>query len=234
MTAEICRNCGLELWRDQINDGIDLCHACYFKINTTESPVSDEALLNNYKAKDIDGTAAWIGCLGCYNNGNLTGKWVPGLEAGDVVAAGLATVETVGDYTAPRCVQCFSDEFLVMDHERFYGFISEECAPSQAQEAAEILKEIEEEGIDPEAAGAWVRYTGQQWDLDGFQDSYQGEHNSFQDYAEELARELYGNQLDAARWPFSCIDWAHAARELSYDYFTEDSTRGTVFIFRNS
>jgi hypothetical protein len=36
MKSETCENCGLELWRDQINDGINLCHACYCKINLKE------------------------------------------------------------------------------------------------------------------------------------------------------------------------------------------------------
>ena len=198
-----------------------------------ENAVSDEALLNNYKEKNISGPAVWIGCLGCYNNGSLFGKWVPGLEAGDIVAAGLASLETVGDYTAPRCVRCFSDEFAALDHENFYGFLRGECSTVEAQEAAETLEEIERAGIDLEAAGAWREFTGQAWDQNSFEDTFQGEHDSFQEYAEELARDIYGDQLDAARWPFSCINWEHAARELSYDYHTEDSTRGTVFIFRN-
>ncbi len=176
---------------------------------------------------------AWIGCLGCYNSGTLFGKWVPGIEAVDLEAAGLAKVQTVGDYTAPRCVRCFGDEFWVMDHDNYYGFIKGECSPQEAQEAAELMESIQGEGIEIAAASAWISFTGQAWDLDSFQDSYQGERDSFQEYAEELARELYGEQLDAARWPFSCIDWEHAARELSYDYHTEEAPGGGVFIFRN-
>ena len=77
-----------------------------------------------------------------------------------------------------------------------------------------------------------ARFAPQKPLLISVQDSYQGEHDSFQEYAEELARELYREQLDAARWPFSCINWEHAARELSYDYHTENAPGGGVFIFR--
>ncbi len=179
-----------------------------------------------------DTPSAWIGCLSCYNNGSLFGKWIPGTQAADLEAAGLAKVETVGEYTAPRCVRCFGDEFAVLDHENFHGFIDGECSVTEAQEAADLIESIEAEGIDIAAAAAWISFTGQAWDLDSFQDSYQGEHDSFQEYAEELARELYGDQLDAARWPFSCINWEHAARELSYDYHTEDAPGGGVYVFR--
>jgi antirestriction protein len=176
---------------------------------------------------------AWIGCLSCYNSGSLFGKWIEGTQAADLEAAGLAKVQTVGDYTAPRCVRCFGDEFAVLDHENYHGFIKGECSTVEAQEAAELIESIQREGIEIAAAGAWISFTGQAWNLDSFQDSYQGERDSFQDYAEELARELHGEQLDAARWPFSCINWEHAARELSYDYHTEEAPGGGVFIFRN-
>ena len=179
-----------------------------------------------------DQASAWIGCLGCYNNGSLFGKWVPGIEAADLEAAGLAKVETVGEYTAPRCVRCFGDEFAVLDHENYYGFIEGECGVTEAQEAAELIASIEAQGIDIAAAAAWISYTGQAWDRSSFEDSFQGEHDSFQEFAEELARDIYGDEIDAARWPFSCINWEHAARELSWDYHTEDAPGGGVFIFR--
>lgn len=31
-----CKSCGNELWLDGITDKIDLCHACYIKLNTKE------------------------------------------------------------------------------------------------------------------------------------------------------------------------------------------------------
>ena len=39
----------------------------------------------------------------------------------------------------------------------------------------------------------------------------------FEDYARELADDI-GAMPDAYTWPISCIDWEHAARELSWDY----------------
>ena len=39
----------------------------------------------------------------------------------------------------------------------------------------------------------------------------------FKDYAQELAEDCCDMPADAA-WPFRCIDWAQAARELQMDY----------------
>lgn len=40
----------------------------------------------------------------------------------------------------------------------------------------------------------------------------------FEDYAEEMAGDLYGAQIVDAEWPFSHIDWAAAAEALKMDY----------------
>jgi hypothetical protein len=40
----------------------------------------------------------------------------------------------------------------------------------------------------------------------------------FEDYARDLASDLYGKEVDEVRWPFTCIDWKQAARELQMDY----------------
>ena len=39
----------------------------------------------------------------------------------------------------------------------------------------------------------------------------------FQDYAEDLADDL-GLTGRGEEWPFTCIDWVQAARELQHDY----------------
>ena len=170
---------------------------------------------------------AWVGCLGCYNSGSLRGKWIDGCDAADLVAAGLAREITVGDYTAPRCLSCGGDEFWVFDHENYAGLIRGECSPVDAQGHAATIEEIQRQGIDLDAAAAFIEDRGE-WDADAFQDSYVGQYESLEEYAQELAGELYGKELEDARWPFSCIDWEHAARELSYDY----AILGDGYVFR--
>lgn len=43
----------------------------------------------------------------------------------------------------------------------------------------------------------------------------------FVEYAQEFAEDI-GAITRAAPWPYDCIDWDHAARELRYDYFSVD------------
>lgn len=40
----------------------------------------------------------------------------------------------------------------------------------------------------------------------------------FEEYARDLAEDLHGNAIRGASWPFDCIDWKKAARELQMDY----------------
>ena len=43
----------------------------------------------------------------------------------------------------------------------------------------------------------------------------------FEEYAQELAEELGYIKRDV-QWPYTCIDWEKAARELQYDYSLVD------------
>lgn len=52
----------------------------------------------------------------------------------------------------------------------------------------------------------------------------------FKEYAQELAEDI-GAVDDTLGWPHSCIDWEHAARELSFDY-SSVSIDGTDYLFR--
>jgi antirestriction protein len=167
----------------------------------------------------------WVGCLGCYNGGTLNGVWVDGSEASEIVAvAGLATLENVGGYIAPRCKICFGDEFWVFDHENFGGLISGECSPQEAQEKAELLESLEEDRRE-----AFIEYAGhvgaEYADVSRFEDAYMGQYEQAEDFARELLEstgELAGDSF-LSRY----FDWEAYTRDLFYDYFITDS--GHVF-----
>lgn len=44
--------------------------------------------------------------------------------------------------------------------------------------------------------------------------------SDFEDYARHFAEGIHGKDVRDAQWPFSCIDWERAARELAMDYTT--------------
>jgi antirestriction protein len=89
-----------------------------------------------------------------------------------------------------------------------------------------------------EAFGAW--YTDADVGaapplVEQFEEAFCGEWASLGDYAEELATELgevTGTQL--AMWPFTCIDWERAGRELECggDIWSTEAPSGRVWIFR--
>jgi len=168
-----------------------------------------------------DAFAVWVGCLGCYNGGRLNGEWVDARDCDDLAALGLAKQDENGVYW---CNSCGADEFWIFDTDTQIKEYQKEMSIQSAKEKAEHLDAGLEAGHDVEALSAWMSWTGEKdlSDLSGFEDSYQGHHEGgLVEFAQELAAELYGKELEEARWPFSCIDWEHAARELSHDYYEE-------------
>ena len=51
-------------------------------------------------------------------------------------------------------------------------------------------------------------------------EAYQGKYRSDEDFAQSLAEDL-GEIKNNVSWPYTCIDWEKAARELMYDYCEE-------------
>ena len=106
-----------------------------------------------------DTVRAWVGCLGCYNNGELVGEWIDGAECGDLVGAGLARSGVYGSGNpAEFCPRCGSDEFWVMDHEGLpAAVLSGECSPSQFADLAEAWETVE----SPEMVAAYLGNMGE-------------------------------------------------------------------------
>jgi len=164
--------------------------------------------------EDTTTPRAWVGCLSCYNSGRLFGKWIDGTECDDLESAGIATMETVGEYSAYRCVKCFGDEFSVMDHENYLGLITGECSTSEAAEAARQLEEITDDS-EREIVIAWLG-NGMQFDLDTMRECYLGEYSSDQDMAEEYISGT-GMLDDAPKFLARYFDYESFARDLMDD-----------------
>lgn len=52
--------------------------------------------------------------------------------------------------------------------------------------------------------------------LNNYKDAYVGQYNSDEDFAEEMAEQM-GYETPSG-WPYNCIDWERAARDLMFDY----------------
>lgn len=163
---------------------------------------------------------AWIGCLACYNAGELRGDWVDGREAADFRPCDLMED---GD---------FHEEFWVLDHEGYGHMLHGECSPAEAQRLAEIL----DEATDGDALGAFVDHYGMTDDaeelLEAFEEAYAGEWSSERDFAEQLAEDVgYLAELpDHLRGYFN---FQAFARDLFMgDYYSAPADSGRVYVFR--
>jgi len=80
--------------------------------------------------------------------------------------------------------------------------------------------ECEDANGDTDAKIAYMDIFGD-WDGDRFDETYRGTWDSDEDFARELAEEI-GAINREVNWPYTCIDWEWAAREIMYDYCESD------------
>ena len=182
--------------------------------------------MNTTTTTALDEPAIWLGCLSCYNNGRLNGKWITAEQAAEPEAAetlnGLATLETVGSYIARRCVKCFGDEFDVMD----YQLIPKSCANAKAfYDNAEQLAELHNDdklalivilagALDPAGLMSLDELA------EYHENFYYGEHDTDTAFAEHYADEV-GDTASVPEHMRNYIDYEYYARELLYDFMSE-------------
>jgi hypothetical protein len=164
---------------------------------------------------------AWVGCLGCYNEGNLVGRW-------------LDDPDEIREYRcpAPVTIYNFHEELWVFDHEGA-PWLSGECSPDAFADRAEAWNAATDEH-DPAVVAAYVANTGADyvdWDTlaEDVGDAYAGAFDSLADWAYELARETEGLPTG----PYAdYIDWAAVGRDarLGGDIWTAEAD-GTIHVF---
>lgn len=179
-----------------------------------------------------DEMRAWVGCLGCYNDGRLVGKWVPGTEAEEVTVQQLHAQEKVPTdiYTASH------EELWVFDHEG-YGSGVGEMSPMEATRRATYFERAEESGHDVEAVKAWLANDpgsyGQDWDddEDSFEESFAGEWSSTAEFAEEFSYEIGSITDDSPLATY--IDWDRVwTGDFDCDGWWDAPSAQGVYIFR--
>lgn len=151
----------------------------------------------------------WVGCLAHYNNGDLIGEWVDAADADDWVCP----------RANPDDVYINCEEYWVMDHE--VPGVSGEMSPSDAGLWADVFSRVEE--YEEDAFVAWLKLEGRDVrsiNVDEFRGAYAGEHDSDEAFAQDMADEFV--ESETRGWPFNCIDWERAARELMMDYSESD------------
>ncbi|MCZ4579419.1 antirestriction protein ArdA [Gordonia amicalis] len=178
-------------------------------------------------ARTVDHTPqAWLGCLSCYNAGNLVGDWYPASEAGDVTPTQLHGRELPEDV---------HEELWCFDHEGIP--VSGELDPLTAARWGQLYDELDDPSQWP-ALCAWVRSGDHVEDGDGipslsdFTERFCGTWDSFLAYAIDLAEET-GAFCSVPEDLRRFIDIRAWAAEIEVDYTTESAPGGAVYIFRS-
>jgi hypothetical protein len=127
------------------------------------------------------------------------------IDSRDVIAR-IEELENMREYTCPECKAMSFGDTILFYHE-------EDCTSKQEPELFQEAGDAEELAallaLQSEAEGYASDW---RYGETLIRDSY------FEDYAQELASDLYGKEVSDTHWPFTCIDWEKAAEELQYDY----------------
>lgn len=157
----------------------------------------------------------WVGCLGCYNAGELVGKWMTADDA---------------ELDVPDvCPRCGSDEFDVFDVEGlrhtggYYG-VPQFIADARA---------VEDHG-DPAALQAWADHRGESLAdaADTFENAFLGEWDDAEDYAHQFLLDCFPEYSgDGILARYFDLDAFTRDLMLGGDIWTEPSPRGGVYVF---
>lgn len=145
----------------------------------------------------------YVGTYAKYNNGSIEGEWID-LEGHDEDSFLEACKEIHSDEEEP--------EFMYQDFEGFPRAWYDESALNE--------KLWEYCALDKSDREIWTAYIDNCGDAEwsDAEEAYQGDFDSDEDFAQDFAEQC-GYMNKQVSWPYSCIDWEHAARELMYDYF---------------
>jgi antirestriction protein len=158
--------------------------------------------------------ALYVGTYAKYNAGSITGKWLKLSDYGDAEEFIAACKELHKDESDPELMfqdfECFPEEL--------YG------ESMSTDEIAKIYEYVDIDEDDREMLKAYIDCVGGEFSEDTLseaQDAYQGQYNSDEDFAQSLAEDV-GCIDQNVNWPYTCIDWEQAAREVMMDYRESD------------
>ena len=149
----------------------------------------------------------YVGTYAKYNNGSIAGKWLDLSDYADKEEFINACLELHNDEEDP--------ELMFQDWEGIPSDLVSECSVDES--VWELMAAYEEHGQS--AVDAYVSIFGE-WDSLGFDDRYQGEHNSPEDFAQELI-DSTGMLSDVPESIARYFDYSAFARDLMFDYSEE-------------
>jgi antirestriction protein len=158
----------------------------------------------------------YIACLASYNSGVLYGKWIKPDK--DVEELHGQIKEILKSSPMPN-----AEEWSIHDYDNFHNLGEN----PNLENITKIVEAYEEHGI--EQINAFLTIYNVE-DLEHFEESYQGEHDTFLDFATNIFDECYLHEVPESI--SSYIDYDKFARDLGYDYHAVDSSGG-VYVFHS-
>lgn len=137
---------------------------------------------------------------------NSINRFMDLIDSRDVIAR-IEELESDREYITSQIEELSNSTELISDiemHNKINELKSElqEWDDSDDSQELKVLQSLAKEG---ESSPDW------QYGETLIRDSY------FVEYAQELAEDIGAIDRDV-KWPYTCIDWEWAARELKYDY----------------
>jgi antirestriction protein len=176
----------------------------------------DTLTVQDERVRMMSDYQVWVGCLACYNNGNLNGEWVDAEDAPEW-----------------ECKHAEHEETWCLDHD-MGPWIEGECSPQHAADVASRLQEIEGNYPPLDVIAAYCDNFSEDVltvDLDLVEEAYEGEWQTWRDYADNAADDLVlGGREDTLAQYFDYEAWA---RDLECDYWTAPASNYHVHVFRN-
>ena len=87
-----------------------------------------------------------------------------------------------------------------------------------SKQAEEMSKE---NSLEPEVNQAYIDNVGAEYaKAEDAEEAYAGDFDSDKDFAMDMAEQI--GFENPSNWPYNCIDWEFAGKELMYDYFEVD------------
>jgi len=160
----------------------------------------------------------YVACLAAYNNGYLHGTWIDANQDEEAIRTEIQ--EMLARSPIPNV-----EEWAIHDYEGFYGLRLSES--EDMARVAEMAAMIEEHG---EAWAKYAEYQGIEYATkEGFEDAYEGEWDSEESFAENLASEM----MEIPEHLEFYIDYEKLARDLFInDYFSVENEGCKVYVFR--
>jgi antirestriction protein len=176
----------------------------------------------------------YVASLSDYNAGRLHGRWINANQTAAELEVEIN--DMLGDSPEVR-LGYIPEEWAIHDYEGFGPLSIGEH--EDLETIADLVEALNDHG---EAYLAYADHVGLECASPAdFMDVYCGVWSSMADYAQELAEDIASSREEAllmseGSWPFSCIDWERAGRELEMggDNYTVETGDGNVYIFRAS